>query len=143
NKQRNRAEQKEKANYHLLYAAHMNLAEQAWEAESITRMMELLRAYLPVPGREDLRGFEWYLLWERGCNTLLVLQHKGEVSSVEFSPDGKKLATGSFDRMVKLWNVDTGRELAALKGDEDAIRSVAFSPDGKRMATGSNDRTVK
>ena len=65
------------------------------------------------------------------------------VSSVAFAPDGKTLATGSWDRTVKLWDVTTGKELATLKGHTDAVSSVAFAPDGKTLATGSVDQTVK
>jgi len=56
-------------NRRLLYVAQMNLAGQAWEANNITRMEELLNSQFPEPGREDLRGFDWYLLW-RLCHSL-------------------------------------------------------------------------
>jgi WD40 repeat protein len=62
---------------------------------------------------------------------------------VTFSPDGKRLATGSFDHTVKLWDAATGQELLTLKGHSVAVFSVAFSPDGKRLATGSFDPPVK
>jgi WD40 repeat protein len=65
------------------------------------------------------------------------------VLSVAFSPDGKRLVTGSFDKKVKLWDAATGRELLTLQGHTDAVWSVAFSPDGRRLATASEDRTVK
>src|SRR5262249_6426294 len=51
--QRMRAEDQERANYRLLYAANMNLAGQAWERSNFTRLRELLNSYLPQSGRED------------------------------------------------------------------------------------------
>ncbi len=52
-------------------------------------------------------------------------------------------ATGSNDRVVKLWDAVTNREMLTLKGHSDSIYSVVFSPDGKRLATGSGDHTVR
>jgi WD40 repeat protein len=56
--------------------------------------------------------------------------HTLAVTSVAFSPDGKLLASGSWDNTVKLWEVATGRELRTLKGHTDHATSVAFSPYG-------------
>ena len=58
-------------------------------------------------------------------------------------PDGKRLASASGDRTVKVWDAATGQETLTLKGHTDAVTSVAFSPDGKRLASASADRTVK
>ena len=69
--------------------------------------------------------------------------HKDCIYSIAWSPDGKLLASGSYDRMVKLWDVATGRELFNLQDHIDAVFAVAFSPDGKRLASASQDRTVK
>ena len=63
--------------------------------------------------------------------------------SVAWSPDGKRLATGSRDDTAKVWDAETGKELLTLSGHEDSVTSVAWSPDGKRLATGSWDDTAK
>ena len=60
-----------------------------------------------------------------------------------FSPDGKRLASSSTDRTVKVWDSTTGQETLTLKGHTDAVISVAFSVDGKRLASASDDGTVK
>jgi WD40 repeat protein len=65
------------------------------------------------------------------------------VWSVAFSPDGKRLVTGSFGGIAKLWDAATGQEMGALKGHSDGVRSVIFSPDGKRIATGCLDGTIR
>ncbi|MGA3327558.1 MAG: LpqB family beta-propeller domain-containing protein, partial [Terriglobia bacterium] len=80
-----------------------------------------------------------------GGATLLktLLGHKDCIYSVAWSPDGKLLASGSYDKMVKLWDAATGREVRNLQDHIDAVFAVAFSPDGKHLASGSQDRCVK
>jgi WD40 repeat protein len=62
---------------------------------------------------------------------------------VSFSPDGKRIVSGSNDKTVKLWDAEIGQESLTLKGHRGDVYSVAFSPDGKRIVSGSNDNTVK
>lgn len=74
----------------------------------------------------------------------LVIQagHSDTVNSVAFGPDGKTLASGSSDYTIKLWDVESGRELRTLTGHSSDVMSVAFSPDGKTLASGSSDNTI-
>ncbi|KAK4164711.1 hypothetical protein QBC43DRAFT_317354 [Cladorrhinum sp. PSN259] len=69
--------------------------------------------------------------------------HTGMIVSIAFSPDGKMIASGSWDKTVRLWNTATGVCDYILEGHTDRIYSIAFSPDGKTIASGSFDETVR
>ncbi len=69
--------------------------------------------------------------------------HRDILYDAELSPDGKILATCSYDRNVILWNAETGELLRTLEGHNDAIYDLAFSPDGTVLATASGDETAK
>jgi len=68
----------------------------------------------------------------------LVVQtgHSSDISSIAFSPNGKIVASGSFDNTIKLWDKETGKELRTLYGHTGRVLSVAFSPDGQTLASG-------
>jgi WD40 repeat protein len=54
-----------------------------------------------------------------------------------WAPDRRRLATGSRDRTVRIWDTDSGAELAVLAGHDGEIRGLAWSPDGQQLVTGS------
>ena len=68
--------------------------------------------------------------------------HSKNVYSVAVSPDGKYLASGSYDKTVIIWDAKSGQILKTLEGHSDGVFSVCFSPDGKYLASGSRDETV-
>ena len=64
------------------------------------------------------------------------------VQKVVFSPDGNQLATAGADEVVRVWDLDTGKQLAALPS-QGRVEAVAFSPDGESLAVGSKAGIVR
>ncbi|XP_057412662.1 POC1 centriolar protein homolog B isoform X1 [Balaenoptera acutorostrata] len=69
--------------------------------------------------------------------------HKAAITSVDFSPDGKQLATGSWDTFLMLWSFKPQARAFRYVGHKDVVTSVQFSPLGNLLASASRDRTVR
>lgn len=67
---------------------------------------------------------------------------KSSFTSLDFSPDGTILATGSSEHFVDIWDTLSAQKVRSLRSHEERVNSVVFSPDGSLLASGSNDRTV-
>jgi WD40 repeat protein len=65
------------------------------------------------------------------------------IRAIAFSPDGRYLASGGFDKSIRIWEVGTGREVRKLEGHGAVVASVAFNPDGRYLASGSHDKTIR
>jgi len=78
-----------------------------------------------------------------GRVALTLVGHTGPVACIAFSPGGRRIATASFDRTVRLWDSATGLEILTLRGHTANCLCVAFSSDGHRLVSGSSDRTAR
>jgi len=98
-----------------------------------------LAVALGVPGRA---GAVALVDFETGAATTLQ-ETKDEMLAVAISPDGKFLAAGGTDTVVRVWSLPDKQPVATLKEHTDWISGLSFSPDSKLLATGSADKTVR
>jgi eukaryotic-like serine/threonine-protein kinase len=70
-------------------------------------------------------------------------EHAGWLTSVAFSPDGRRIVTGSEDHTAKLWEAATGKVLFTLEGHTATVTDVAFSPQGDRIVSAGSDHTIR
>jgi WD40 repeat protein len=83
-------------------------------------------------------------LWSGDGRLLRVLRgHTRAVTSVAFSPDDQRIATGSIDRTARIWDARTGKLLHVLRGHENDVTSVAFSRDDRFLVTASRDKDAR
>ena len=71
-----------------------------------------------------------------------LLAHEKSVRTAQFSPDGHRIVTASWDK-TSLWDAKTGQEIVALQGHAYSVRTAQFSPDGQRIVTASDDKTSR
>ena len=111
------------------------LAQQAWQKSP---------THPPTPSIQRIVSKVFYESME--SNKLFYtnnLEHDAAVTSAVFSPDGKKIVTASRDNTAKIWDADSGKEIANLTGHQSYVTSAVFSPDGKKIVTASDDNTAK
>jgi DNA-binding beta-propeller fold protein YncE len=73
----------------------------------------------------------------------LLTGHTASLRGAAFSPDGKYVATSSFDKTARVWDTATGKLVNILGEHQDAVMNVAFSPDGQFLATACQDKKVR
>ena len=173
--QRRLAEEQELCARRNLYAAHMNLARDAWDDGDTPRALDLLERHVPAPGEPDWRSFEWYYLLGLCNRDELTIPCGFSGQRPVFSPDGKVLASAFYHRAillydmdrrghtkvwidrtvegplafsldgrtlasvgggeVKLWDITTGKRLRSFGEHWHSVVSIAFTPDGKRIVS--------
>ncbi|MFM7151103.1 MAG: WD40 repeat domain-containing protein, partial [Gemmataceae bacterium] len=115
----------------LLYGTRLAESQIAFDEENGSQAIQVLAGVRP-----ELRGWEHLHLWTRFTSPQTFWGHADDVIGAVYSPDGRRLITGSWDETAKVWDLESGRLLLTLKGQPGEILCVAISPDGKRIATG-------
>lgn len=93
-------------------------------------------------------GLAWAMMFSfqclaQGIETVVQKGHELAVLSVAASPDSSFIVSGSRDKSIKLWDLNTGREVRSFLGHQASITSLAFSSDGKSLISGSNDASMR
>lgn len=78
-------------------------------------------------------------IWDAANGAVLAVLHghQDRVESVAYSPDGRRIVSGSHDKTVRVWDAERGAVLAVLPEHESWVNSVAYSPDGQRIVSGA------
>jgi small GTP-binding protein len=81
---------------------------------------------------------------ERAVQEPMILKgHTGSVWGVAVTPDGRTVVSGSSDKTLKVWDLETGQCRATFEGHTDTVLDVAITPDGRTVVSGSDDHTLK
>lgn len=140
--QRARAEQLAEENRWNVYADRIKVAQEALEQGDVERTKQLLDSLRPQQGQKDLRGFDWYFLWQQYHSEKLSLPGVyGLGPKLAVSPDGESLAT--YDGVIHLYSLSNGVERCQFLGPTSLVHQIIFSPRDGVLASAAEDGTVR
>ncbi len=137
--------------------------EQVWQSEQAFGSVSTLQATMPPPTRRTSRravlvglglaglavaggGATWLVLSRKppvGTTLYTYGGHSGVVTGVAWSPNGKRITSGSTDGTVQVWDASNGGNAYTYHGHAGSVNAVAWSPNGKRITSGSTDGTAQ
>ena len=144
---RGEAERSAEARRVEVYSTDILAAHLAEQKGDIGQARALLARHVPSKGQSDLRGFEWHLLSKQceGRELAVLREHTHIVTTVAWSHDGKRLASGDHRGALVLWERDAELGLRIVKRIklEHAVRKVLWLPDDKQMiVAGPSEKTL-
>jgi len=107
--------------------------------------------YLNVRQGNTVTGIDRYravfnkpaIVQARLSNSGGMAAHKDYITSVAVNPGGTRIASVSLDKTIKLWDLESGRELRTISNIGGSVNAVSFSPDGKTLIHGAEDKTIR
>lgn len=129
--------------------AHRAAAEGAYETAmriSLQGLRDINASALALGGAErEISTLEAKLAGAAmlGRMQVRLKGHSDTVHQARFSPDGQRIATGSEDKSIRIWDAKTGKELRKLMGHSGPVVDVNFSPDGTKLVSASSDSTAR
>jgi WD40 repeat protein len=104
----------------------------------------MFRAALSPDGKRLAMGFTDIEVWDVAANKRLqTLSIRTNVCAVALTPDNRKVVGATIDGSLRLWEIESGRELLRFSGHEGIVLRVAVSPNGRFLASAGSDRTVR
>ncbi len=121
-----------------LYSADTRLAASYVEAGTDADAQDYLLRQYPKDSDRDYRSWEWYYLLDQSNQSLLSwVAHQSTVAELDWSPDGKQIATASYDGSAAIWNAETGEMVGRFHDGRTILCCVDWSPNGQEFAWGS------
>jgi WD40 repeat protein len=120
------------------YRANIAAAASALQLQNTAAARRALQA-----APEEHCDWEWMYFSSRLDDARTVLPAPGVLPTVTLHPDGKRLAAGSEDGTVWLWDTATGREVGVLRGQGPGVRELTFPPDGRRLLVLQLDGAIR
>jgi WD40 repeat protein/serine/threonine protein kinase len=132
------AERQRNAVSQNLYYSNIRLGLADWTAGNLARLSRKLPDLIPQAGQDDLRGWEWYYLLSL-CHQdeRTLMDHRGQVWSVAWSPDGRYVASASDDGTARIWETASWRLVRTFRLSTVFKKGVSWSPDSQWLAWGA------
>jgi WD40 repeat protein len=105
-----------------------------WTAKQIQGELEFPEGLPELRLRHPIRA---------GGNERTLVGHRAPVNGCTLTPDGLRVVSASWDHTLKVWELETGKELATLQGHRARVTDCAVTPDGRRVVSTSDDGTLK
>jgi eukaryotic-like serine/threonine-protein kinase len=125
------------------YGAEVSLAQRIMREGNLGRARELLSDDIPAPGEEDLRGWEWYYLWNQFISdaAFQLGEHPDAVLTVAYSPNGRLVASADRAGGIRLWDLAARRLLETWAEDQGVHRALFYSDEV--VVTGSDNGKIR